>query len=413
MSVRAVLAVLLAALAMLSPAAAADTSSADLAAWVQLGIDGTAAVRLITKREHCPDALVDGHALPMRERVAPSPDFPVRVCQVAVPLSAQHIVIGTRLLPAPNRRIRRIALLGDTGCRILGPLMQGCNDPSAWPFPRIAQAIAAKHPDLIVHVGDYYYRETRCYIPSCFHSPHGDVWSAWAADWFTPALPLFAAAPLVLTRGNHETCNRGGEGWRRYLSVYSAQECRAYEAPYAVSLGDGLQLIDFDSANAPDNVYQPQVAPFHAAFESLPAHAKGAAWIVSHRPFWGLEGDLFGVTHALSQTLAQAAHGIPLHAQAIISGHAHLFEVLHFADGRAAQFVVGDSGDWLGEAPINVQGDAIDGTTVSRGYARKAFGFALIDRDRGTLTGYDVSGSAVVVCRFPAGLCTPAVHGER
>jgi hypothetical protein len=411
-SVRAILLVWVLVLAAASHANAAGTAGVEGSAWVQLGIDGGAAVRLITRSDTCPAVSVDGRALLMRERVAPSRAFPVRVCQVALPPSARHVTLGSRILPVPSHRMARIALLGDTGCRILGPLMQGCNDPSAWPFPRIAQAIAAKHPDLIVHVGDYYYRESRCYIPSCFHSPHGDVYSAWAADWFTPAAPLFAAAPLVLTRGNHEVCDRGGEGWRRFLSVASPARCSAYEAPYLVSLGAGLQLLDFDSSAAPDNVYRPQVAPFHAALQALPAHSSGSTWIVSHRPFWGLEGDLFGVTHELSQTLAEAAHGVPLHAQAMISGHAHLFEVLHFADGRPSQFVVGDSGDWLGEAPIKVQGDAIDGTTVRSGYARKAFGFAMIDRDRGTLTGYDVSGSAVIVCRFPAGTCEP-VYGVR
>ena len=408
MSARAMLLVLLAFLASASGAKAATVSPVEGPAWVQLGVDGGAAVRLITRSERCPAVSIDGYALPMHERAAPSRDFPVRVCQVALPPNARHVTLGTRVLPVPGRRMARIALLGDTGCRILGPLMQGCNDPSAWPFPRIAQAIAAKHPDLIVHVGDYYYRESRCYIPSCFHSPHGDVWLAWAADWFTPASPLFATAPLVLTRGNHEVCTRGGEGWQRFLSVTSGAVCSGFEAPYAVSLGGGLQLIDFDSSGAPDNAYSPEVAPLHAALQALPSHASGSTWIVSHRPFWGLEGDLFGVTHELSQTLAQAAHGVALHVQAIVSGHAHLFEVLHFADGRPTQFVVGDSGDWLGEAPIKVQGDAIDGTTVRSGYARKAFGFAMIDRDRGTLTGYDVSGNPVVVCRFPAGTCEPA-----
>ena len=52
-------------------------------------------------------------------------------------------------------------------------------------------------PDLVIHVGDYHYRENACPkdIAGCRDSPWGYGWDAWDADFFVPARPLLAAAP--------------------------------------------------------------------------------------------------------------------------------------------------------------------------------------------------------------------------
>mgnify|MGYP000167914488 CR=1 FL=1 len=61
----------------------------------------------------------------------------------------------------------------------------------------VAGAVAAWDPDLIVHVGDYLYRESPCPEgqSGCAGSPHGDNWATWNADFFAPASPLLGAAP--------------------------------------------------------------------------------------------------------------------------------------------------------------------------------------------------------------------------
>ncbi len=112
---------------------------------------------------------------------------------------------------------QRILVLGDTGCRIKGASLQACNDPAQWPFPQLAAAAASLKPDLVIHVGDYLYRESACPAGNqgCAGSPWGDNWTTWQADFFTPAAPLLAAAPIVLARGNHEDCKRAGPGWTR------------------------------------------------------------------------------------------------------------------------------------------------------------------------------------------------------
>ena len=46
---------------------------------------------------------------------------------------------------------------------------------SPWPFPKIAATAAAARPDLVIHVGDYHYREAPCPAEraGCANSPSG------------------------------------------------------------------------------------------------------------------------------------------------------------------------------------------------------------------------------------------------
>ena len=77
-------------------------------------------------------------------------------------------------LPRPDPR--RIVVFGDTGCRIAKrDRVQACNDPKSWPFPEVARRAAAAHPDLVIHVGDYLYREEPCPTGQCRMRRHS-VW---------------------------------------------------------------------------------------------------------------------------------------------------------------------------------------------------------------------------------------------
>jgi len=61
----------------------------------------------------------------------------------------------------------------------------------------LAASVAAAKPDLVIHVGDYLYRESACppRDSGCARSPHGDDWPTWTADFFAPAAPALLAAP--------------------------------------------------------------------------------------------------------------------------------------------------------------------------------------------------------------------------
>src|SRR5271163_4964195 len=172
-----------------------------LSQWVQLGPDGSSSVRAITE-DACPSVLFDGTAVPMSVRaepaqsfggVKPAQQFQVRSCEVVVPAGAIAATLDGKPLPLPRPNPQRIVVFGDTGCRLLtGDPTQECNDPKAWPFPTIAAAAAATRPDLVIHVGDYEYRETACPAGNagCAGSPYGYGWDAWNVDFFAPAAPL-------------------------------------------------------------------------------------------------------------------------------------------------------------------------------------------------------------------------------
>ena len=120
----------------------------------------------------------------------------------------------------------------------------------------MAAHAAAKHPDLVIHVGDYYYRETPCPTgdQGCAGSPHGDRWASWDADLFTPVAPLLTAAPWIFVRGNHEQCGRGADGWFRFLDAAAKpQRCEdnITAPPFTVRI-DGLTLNVMDSADHSD-----------------------------------------------------------------------------------------------------------------------------------------------------------------
>src|SRR5215468_6161335 len=171
--------------------------------------------------------------------VARAPDamFAVLVCEMPIPASATAASIENAPLPLPRSQLKSIAAFGDTGCRLKaakgndgdddddGGKYQECNNPAAWPFAQVAASIAAAKPDLVIHVGDYLYRESACppRDAGCARSPHGDDWPTWNADFFAPAAPALLAAPWIMVRGNHEICSRAGAGYLRLLDQTPAQ----------------------------------------------------------------------------------------------------------------------------------------------------------------------------------------------
>ena len=82
--------------------------------------------------------------------------------------------------------------------------------------------------------------------------PSGYGIEPWNADFFAPSAPLFAAAPWIMVRGNHEDCSRAGEGWFRFLDPSPMEAtCRDLTGDYVVRLGDFSVLV-VDSAKVKD-----------------------------------------------------------------------------------------------------------------------------------------------------------------
>ncbi|MGC1302872.1 MAG: metallophosphoesterase, partial [Caulobacteraceae bacterium] len=335
---------------------------------------------------------------------------------------------GAPLTLPVRREVRRIVVFGDTGCRIKGPLVQACNDPKAWPLAEVARHAAERHPDLVIHVGDYYYRESPCPVGDarCDGSPSGDRWDAWRADFFDPAAPLLSRAPWVFARGNHESCKRGGKGWFRLLDAApEAKACPDAAAdPITVPLG-GLNLYLVDSADTEDRDTPPaRVAAFSAQLDALgPQLAKSPGWIVTHRPVWALTpvlrvGPVGPLNVALNLTEQAAVRGHDLDAvRMVVSGHVHDFSSLDFGPTRPPQLVVGTGGD-VGEpadSPRITRDEVVlDGMAAAR-LEFDRFGYLVLDRqgdgaDDWAGVFYDAEDRPVVRCRlFQRSLrCEPA-----
>jgi len=402
------LAAVAAVLAALVAGAPADAAVAERA-WVQL-TDRGAEARLATTAPDCPAVVVDSRPRSMQRRAAPSAEFPATVCQAPLPKGARTASIEGRPLPLPAASPRRIVIFGDTGCRLKGKAVQACDDPNQWPFAQVARLAAAHHPDLVIHVGDYYYRESPCPAgrPGCAGSPWGDNWTTWDADFFAPAQPLLAAAPWVLVRGNHEDCARGGEGWFRLLDGGEGPlACPATAAPMAIDAG-GLTLYVLDSSGTADtSAPAAAVASFGAQLDVLKTHPPhGAAWIVTHRPIWGLAVGKIGlavIEVPINATEQVAARGRDLSGVSmVVSGHIHHFASFDFDGDRPPQLIVGTGGDVgePGDSPKFIDGSvSLNGMWAQRfGFDR--YGFLVLDRSRQGWAGrfYDVRDRPIAAC---------------
>jgi len=401
----------LALLFCLAPVAAWAADSA----WVQ-AVRGGYEARSVIGAAQCPVLHTDKGDVAMTARAAATADFPL-VCAAAVPAGAATATIGDVVLPLPVADPQRILVLGDTGCRIQGATLQACNDPARWPFPQLAAAAAQLKPDLIVHVGDYLYRESACPAGNqgCAGSPWGDNWISWQADFYTPAAPLLAAAPIVLVRGNHEDCSRAGPGWLRLqgpLPFDSAAPCAAHLPLYDVDLGE-LRLAVMDDATAQDTSLNRDDSPVYVAELTSLAALKAPVWFVHHRPIWAAISGPLGIPIGGNLELIDAARiasaqgdpPIPASVELMLSGHIHTFEAINYTKDIPPQIVAGNGGDNLDSTPTNLRGTQFQGhsgVTVADGLSVGGFGFLLMTRaaDGWTIDLYDQTGLKTRTCRF-------------
>ena len=369
------------------------------AAYVVLSEDGAAQARVITAAAQCPSIQADGKTLTMAVRapaqtIAQRPtksdpkdtkpsEYPLLTCEAVLPAGVGRATVDGHVLPAPKAQPKRIVVIGDTGCRLKksDDAYQACNAPNQYPFAKVAASAAAWKPDLVVHVGDYVYRENACSFdkhPGCANSPWGYGWDAWDADFFAPGAPLLAAAPWVAVRGNHESCDRAGQGWWRFVDprpLVAGRDCNIeaqdqlgdYSAPYAVPLGDGAQVIVLDSSKTGDEPFAPDEMPaaqYRLMYSQMAALAAKAPYtiVASHHPLLGFAAAVNKKTEVPylkpGNLGLQSAFGamnpwlFPETVQMAWAGHVHVWEQVSFSSPHPTQFVAGFSGTQEDVVPI-------------------------------------------------------------
>ena len=373
-------------------------------AWVELGPDGQNLARIVVEMgDACPSLTADGRALPMQRR-EPVPDGFQPACEAAIPVNTKSLKLGEQNLKLPATP-ESVVVFGDTGCRVKAKELQACNDPMAWPFPHNAQRIAKEKPDLIVHVGDYLYREDAC--PDAAQGcagPHGDNWPTWNADFFAPAAAALEAAPWAFTRGNHETCTRSWRGWFYYLypapftgtCTEQSEAWIAQSGTLRIGVLDSSRVGNTDTESAS---YIPQMA------SQLTGLSRHVDWVSVHHPFWAyLPGSTPTIPLAAGWNQAK-----PEGVRLIVSGHMHVFEFLAFSAGHPSQLVAGNGGTNLETVPIEqrLAGETLFGAPVNSGESRHDFGHTELHRvKKGESKGWrldlmELNGSRAFSCTLP------------
>ena len=381
--------------------------------WTQVGPEGSLVARTLV-HDACPQITLDGSSQPMHTRVGPNgADFPETVCEATIPAGTGSAAIDGQPLALLPAHLARIAVIGDTGCRIEKDRAQDCSDPDAWPFATIAAQIAAWQPDLIIHVGDYFYREAECptaIVPGCAGSPWGDNLASWRADWFDPAAAALPVAPWLFVRGNHENCDRGGDGWFRYLAAGPMPaECQQFSPPWAVDI-DARSFLILDTSATADVTTTPEIdAAFTPILDQLAEMTTPGVWLLTHKPLAGgllkLSGKDQVVTNATLQSLTKGA--LPPGIGAVVAGHIHLAEALSFerAAAKPFQIIAGNSGTLLDAAEnATYTGAALGDPLLNTGIVGAEFGWTAVelDQDQALVTAFRLDGASFFRIYLPA-----------
>ncbi len=441
-----------------SPATAADVASvasvvAPDAVFTVQAEGQRAIVRVLTRADSCPSISWSGKpsevmslrvaaaTLPARQEAIQADSkpavFDVRTCEATWPQGVHSASVAGTTLAAPLANIKRIVIIADTGCRMKASenAFQDCNDAAKWPFAKVAQSAAAKHPDLVIHIGDIHYRESPCPAGNagCANVAWGYGYDAWQADFFKPAAPLLAAAPWVLVRGNHESCARAGQGWFRFMDAQPWSEARScnqpaldkdadYSQPYAVNLSPHAQLLVFDSSKTsgkPFNSKDLSYGKYQADMQVVQKLAlqKPHSFFMSHHPLLAVapskntsklkDGGNLGLT-SVFETL-HPERLLPDGIDASMHGHLHFFEAISFKTAHPASIIMGNAGS-ANEGTLATTftpGEKLHGDALVEDYAATAaYGFATLDRVGGgesgdwLLTEFDTDGKAVFLCQI-------------
>jgi hypothetical protein len=387
-------------------------------------------------------------------------------CEAVVPAGHNMATINGQDLMLPKAHPKHILIMADTGCRMNGPLsangsnQQNCADPTAFPWAYLSSYEATFKPDLIIQVGDWFYRDTNCLdasgnetFPGCNtptsvnYEPWGDIFDSWNADVLFPAKTLLGTAPWIMIRGNHESCGRGARGWYALLDPLpfnynnvacaktgtypppgpnSATYTADFEPTYVVPV-DGVNYLAHDSSFANDSVIDKNMAANYDIDLSNLLATLGTATMnvfATHKPTFGLSygsapnGCTAGASDNGGDFTEQSvfaggtgyvnsafANGVPDNIGLFVSGHVHQFQYFNFGKGAnrnvslAPQLIVG-VGSSLLDADCNT-GLVPPGNTDMPAFQQHQYPFIINETDatsaqRANTYSHDEFGFAIL-----------------
>ncbi|MGL9732924.1 MAG: metallophosphoesterase [Wolbachia sp.] len=369
--------------------------------WSQAIPENKLSVRTIIDNDTCPIVRVDSEEIKMLSRSSINNDNHIEtVCELTVETSAENININNIQIPILPEKISKIAFIGDTGCRINALFQQECNSINSWPFKKNLDSIASHKPDLIIHVGDYHYRKTKCRNEQKCGNIYGYNKEAWYADLFEPAKDILLQSSFLFVRGNHESCNRAYKGWFRYLDPYpfSFEKCENFIPSWSLDIGP-MKFFIFDSSSGEDIfTTHSTIDAFRKQFNKLTQdNSNKPTWFLTHRPLWrSLKKEFLTLkSHGNLTQIEAFGDKFPSNVTTIVSGHIHIAQILLMSN-VPDQIIIGNGGVLLhaqDQKPTyqNVEFSYSNGKNYLAHEARNffGFGFAILNLDNHKFTLYN------------------------
>lgn len=312
-------------------------------------------LRVITDKKTCPKVKLNDIEHEMSLYTRPTSDYPVTTCRIKITNDVRTISLNDEAIYNDIKEVKRILVLGDTGCR---DRVTDCT--SEWVFPHLVEVMQKYKPDLVIHVGDYVYRNKYAVK---------NKWQVWKDDFFTPASPLLTSALWVIVRGNHESCSRQGSAWARFFGDKVFPICNADIPPYAIDIDKNLRLIVMDSSNIRQLNMLTQYVKDFKAVNSL-AKSK-SNWLLTHVPIF-----YFG-THN-TDVMFNAFKQVNLtNITNILAGHSHVFAYLSTNARFPKQIISGNGGAELHKNKISAREikDLVEFSLHSR------YGFLILEKE--------------------------------
>jgi hypothetical protein len=392
-------------------------------------------------------------------------------CEAVVSGTHKTVSVSGTVMKLPVAKPKRILVMADTGCRVNGALaanganQQNCHSPAAFPLQYLTQFEASFNPDVILQVGDWFYRDTSCQGASwCTtnqtnpaYETWGDTFDSWDADVFFPMKTILGTAPWIMARGNHESCGRGARGWYALLDAFpynfnnvicaktgtypspvgaSASYTADFEPSYIVPV-NGVNFIVHDSSFANDSAVNKPTAQNYDidltnVINTLAAASPGSpAIFATHKPTFGLSfgSAPAGCAAALSPVTDNSGdfteqgvfnggsgytgggftsaflNGVPSNVALFVSGHVHQFQFFNFTSTSGANV------QFPPQLVVGTGGSLLDADCGSTDFGNVPTGTLDVSKFKQTGAAFTVNASAGAAA-LPAQASNTFSHDE-